>query len=253
MATAGLASRSMKRNVGVLAATQTLFQCTNIMSIATTPLAGLAMLGNDTPYATIPIFLTHFGMMLVTLPAALFMGRVGRKAGFSLGACLGIIGGFVSCSAIWAQNFSLLCLGAFLQGTSAAFAWHYRFAAADVATDAFRPKAISLVMTGGIFAAILGPQAAKSSVALFDPVIFAGVYVVLAAFSLGMLLLVQLVDIPKPVAQPDGRSGRTMREIAQQPLFIAAVLSSMFGYAVMTLVMSATPLAMNGLRISVRR
>lgn len=235
---------SMRRNVGILAMAQVLFQCTQIMSIATTPLAGLAMLSPGSPYATVPIFLSNLGLMLITLPAALLMGRIGRKGGFSLGAGLGIIGGVTSFAAIWQQHFGLLCAGAFLQGASGAFAWHYRFAAADMATVEFRAKAISLVMAGGVVAAVLGPQAAKWAVALFDPVLFAGVYVVLAAFSLGMLLLVQFVDIPFVVTAHGGRGGRPMREIARQPIFITAVLSSMFGYAVMTLVMSATPLAM---------
>ncbi len=235
---------SMRRNVAILAGAQVLFQCTQIMSIATTPLAGLGMLSPGSPYATVPIFLSNLGLMLVTLPAALLMGRFGRRAGFSLGATLGIIGGFTSLTGIVQQEFALLCLGALLQGSSAAFAWHYRFAAADMATADFRAKAISLVMAGGVVAAFLGPQAAKWAVTLFDPMLFAGVYLVLSGFALGALLLVQLVDIPLVAAAKGGRGGRPMREIARQPKFIAAVLSSMFGYAVMTLVMSATPLAM---------
>ncbi len=235
----------MRRNVAVLAMAQVLFQCTQIMSIATTPLAGLAMLGGDTPYATVPIFLTHLGLMSVTLPAALLMGSVGRRAGFSLGAVLGMVSGFTSFLAIWNQSFVLLCIGAVLQGASAAFAWHYRFAAADVATPQFRAKAISLVMAGGVIAAFLGPQIAKWSVGLFNPMLFAGVYLVLSALAFGMLVLVQFVEIPFVATAHGGRGGRPMRVIARQPKFLAAVLSSMFGYAVMTLVMSATPLAMH--------
>ncbi len=235
----------MRRNVGLLAMTQMLFQSTQIMSIATTPLAGLAMLDPGSPYATVPIFLANLGLMLVTLPAALLMGSVGRRAGFSFGACLGILGGAISFLAVWRQQFGLLCLGAFLQGSSGAFAWHYRFAAADMATPAFRAKAIALVMTGGLLAALVGSQAARWAVDLFNPIMFAGVYVTLAAFALGMFVLVQFIDIPFVATAHSGRGGRPMREIARQPMFIAAVLSSMFGYAVMTLVMSATPLAMH--------
>ncbi len=235
----------MRRNVAILASTQALFQCTQVMSIATTPLAALSMLGSDTPYATVPIFLSNLGLMLVTLPAALLMGRVGRCGGFSLGAIFGIIGGTLSFVSIWLQSFPLLCFGALMQGASGAFAWHYRFAAADMATADFRAKAISLVMAGGVVAAFVGPQTAKWAVTLFDPVLFAGVYVMVAVFALGMLVLVQLVEIPFTPTAHAGRGGRPMSEIARQPQFIAAVLSSMFGYAVMTLVMSATPLAMH--------
>ena len=244
MTDASTPARSTRLNVAILATAQVLFQCTQSMSIATTPLAAYAMLGTDKTLATVPVFMSNFGLMLVTLPAALLMGRVGRKAGFSLGALLGIIGGLTSFSAIYLQHFGLLCLGALLQGSSGAFAWHYRFAAADMATVEFRPKALSLVMAGGVVAGLLGPQTAKWAVDLFNPMMFAGVYAVLAVFSLGMMLMVQLVDIPFTPTAESGRGGRPMREIARQPRFIAAVLSSMFGYAVMTLVMSATPLAM---------
>jgi MFS family permease len=234
----------MRRNVTILAAALVLFQSTQSMSIATTPLAAYAMLGADKSWATLPIFLTNLGLMLVTLPAALLMGSVGRRTGFTVGAALGIAGGLFSFLAIWKQLFWLLCLGAFLQGGSGAFAWHYRFAAADSATERFRPKALSLVMAGGVVAGLIGPETAKWAVSLFDPMLFAGVYAVLALFAFGMLLLMQLVDIPFVRTPESGRGGRPMAEIARQPMFVTAVLSSMFGFAVMTLVMSATPLSM---------
>lgn len=233
-------------NVLVLATAQILFHCTQSMAIATTPLAAYGMLGTDKTLATVPIFLSHFGLMSTTFPAALLMGRIGRRAGFSIGALIGIAGAIVSFLGIWWQNFILLCVGGYMQGASAAFAWHYRFAATDTASDAFKPKALSLVMAGGVIAGVLGPQTAKWSVDLFHPVLFAGVYVMTGLFSLGMLALVQLVQIPTPPKRTMAETGRPLGEIVRQPVFITAVTSSMFGYAVMTLVMSATPLAMLG-------
>lgn len=236
-----------RRNVAVLAAAQALFHCTQTMSIATTPLAAFVMLGPDSKIlATMPIFLAHLGLMCTTLPAALLMGRIGRRPGFTLGATLGIIGGLVSFAGIWWQSFALLCLGGFLQGASAAFAWHYRFAATDMADPSFRAKAISLVMAGGVVAGIIGPEMAKWAVDLLHPVVFAGVYLTISATSAVMLLLMQLIQIPAPAKSDTGAGGRPMSEIACQPVFIAAAMSSMIGYAVMTLVMSATPLAMYG-------
>lgn len=235
---------TMRRTVAILAVALILFQATQTMSIATTPLAAHAMLGVDKTFATLPIFLTNLGLMTVTLPASLLMGRVGRRVGFSLGAGFGILGGLTSFFGIWQQSFVLLCLGAFLQGGSGAFAWHYRFAAADAATAPFRAKALSLVMAGGVAAGFIGPQVAKWAVDLLDPVLFAGVYVMLGLFAFGMLLLMQLIDIPHVQTADGGRGGRPMSEIARQPAFMTAVLSSMFGFASMTLVMSATPLAM---------
>jgi MFS family permease len=235
---------TMRWNVGVLAVALVLFQSTQTMSIATTPLAAWAMLGVDKTWATLPIFLTNLGLMLVTLPAALLMGSVGRRIGFSVGACLGLLGGVLSFCGIWWQSFLLLCVGAFLQGGSGAFAWHYRFAAADSATADFRAKALSLVMAGGVLAGFVGPQTAKWSVDLLNPILFAGVYVMLGLFAFGMLILMQMVDIPHVKTEHSGRGGRPMSEIARQPAFITAIVSSMFGFATMTLIMSATPLAM---------
>ncbi len=235
-----------RRNVAVLAAGQALFHCTQTMAIATTPLAALAILGPEHAIAaTVPIFLAHFGLMCTTLPAALLMGRIGRKPGFSLGATVGIAGGIVSFFGIWYQSFILLCVGGFLQGTAAAFAWHYRFAATDVADQNFKAKAISLVMAGGVVAGIAGPQMAKWSVDAL-PYMFAGVYLTVAACAAAMLLLMQLIQIPTPAKTDTGAGGRPMAEIMRQPAFIAAVTASMIGYAIMTLVMSATPLAMKG-------
>jgi MFS family permease len=244
MATAATTETPMRRNVAVLAVALVLFQSTQTMSIATTPLAGYAMLGVDKTWATLPIFLTNLGLMLVTLPAALLMGSVGRKTGFSLGAACGILGAILSFFGIWQQSFLLLCVGAFLQGASGAFAWHYRFAAADSATPEFRAKALSLVMAGGVIAGFIGPQTAKWAVDLLHPILFAGVYVMLGLFAAGMLILMQMVDIPHVKTEHSGRGGRPMLEIARQPAFITAIISSMFGFAVMTLIMSATPLAM---------
>jgi MFS family permease len=215
------------------------------MAIATTPLAAYAMLGADQKaYATIPIFVTHAALMATTLPGALLMGRIGRRPGFTLGAACGVLGGFVSFLAILWQNFALLCLGGALQGMSAAFAWHYRFAATDTAPPDYRAKAISLVMAGGVVAGLAGPTLATWGVALFDPIHFAGVYLIASALSALMLLLVQLIRIPTPETGTANEGGRPMREIARQPAFIVAVMAAMIGYAVMTLVMSATPLAM---------
>jgi MFS family permease len=237
-------SRSVYRNVSVLAVAQGLFMSVQAMGIATSPLAGHALLGADKSLATLPIFLNHAGIMLTTIPASLLMGRIGRRAGFSIGALLGVAFGVLAAYAIWCQSFWLLCASALLQGASAAFAWYYRFAAADASPMAFKPKAISLVMAGGVLAGFLGPQLAKWTVHWFDPIAFMGVYVAAALIGLTSLILVQALRIPTPTAEQRAGGGRPLREIARQPAYRVALLSSMFGYAVMTLVMSATPLAM---------
>ncbi|MGE0698747.1 MAG: MFS transporter [Hyphomicrobiaceae bacterium] len=233
-----------RRNVALLAVAQALFMCTQSMGIATTPLAGHSLLGVDKSLATLPIFLNHAGIMLTTIPASLLMGRIGRRAGFSIGACLAIVFGLVAAYAVVIRRFDLLCVSALLQGSAAAFAWYYRFAAADTSPDAFKPKAISYVMAGGIAAGFIGPEIAKRTVDWFAPVTFMGVYVAIAITGALSLVLMQALRIPRLTAAERAEGGRPLLEIMRQPTYIAALISSMFGYGVMTLVMSATPLAM---------
>lgn len=233
-----------RRNVAVLAFAQGLFMTTQSMGIATTPLAGYALLGADKSLATLPIFLNHAGIMLVTIPASLLMARIGRRAGFTIGASLAIVFGLLAAWAIWVQSFPLLCVSALLQGAAAAFAWYYRFAAADASPANFKAKAISYVMAGGIAAGLFGPELAKRTVDWFAPVTFMGVYVAIACVGLASTLLVQALRIPRLTTGEQASGGRPMREIARQPAFVAALISSMLGYGVMTLVMSSTPLAM---------
>jgi len=236
--------RRVYRNVSVLALAQGLFMSVQAMGIATSPLAGYALLGPDKSLATLPIFLNHAGIMLTTIPASLLMARIGRRAGFSVGALIGVVFGMLAAYAVWQQDFWLLCVAALLQGASAAFAWYYRFAAADASPPEFKPKAISLVMAGGVVAGLVGPQLAKWTVHWFDPVAFMGVYVAVALVSLVSLFVVQWVRIPSLTIAERAVGGRSLAEIARQPAYPVALISSMFGYAVMTLVMSATPLAM---------
>jgi len=239
-----LPPQTVRHNVPVLALCQALFMSVQTIGIATTPLAAYALLGTDKSLATFPIFLVHAGVMLTTVPASFLMARIGRRGGFSVGAVAGIASGLISTAAIFLQNFPLLCVGALLQGTAAAFAWYFRFAAADAAAPQKRAQAISLVMAGGVLAGLLGPQTAKWAVHWFDPVVFAGCYVAVSLLSVGVLGLVQFLRIPGLTAEQRAAGGRPMRQIIRQPSYIVALISSMFGYGVMTLVMSATPIAM---------
>ena len=233
-----------RRNVALLAIAQALFMCTQAMGIATTPLAAHSLLGVDKSLATLPIFLNHAGIMLTTIPASLLMGRIGRRAGFTIGAVLAIVFGALAAYAMVIRSFELLCVSALLQGSAAAFAWYYRFAAADASPEGFKPKAISYVMAGGIAAGFLGPQIAKWTVDWFAPVTFMGVYIAVIITGALSVLLMQFLRIPRLTAAERAEGGRPMSVIIRQPAYIAALISSMFGYGVMTLVMSETPLAM---------
>jgi MFS family permease len=260
--TAADAGTPLRRNISILAVAQALFQSVQGMAIATTPLAALAILGQDTglvsqpqfrwlglakdsQLATVPIFLAHLGLMSTTIPASMLMARLGRRAGFTVGGIAGVLSGVISLIGIFQQNFALMCLGAYFQGVAGAFAWYFRFAAADAADASYKAKAISLVMAGGVLAGFIGPQTAKWSVDLLSPVIYGGVYVMVALFSCLIVAVVQALDIPPLTAAQKAEGGRPLLTIMRQPTYLVALTSSMFGFAVMTLVMSATPLAMH--------
>jgi MFS family permease len=232
------------RNVSLLALSQGLFMSVQAMGIATTPLAAHSLLGTDKSLATVPIFLAHAGIMLGTIPASLLMDRIGRRGGFTLGTTTGLVFGLIAAYAVTIRSFEWLCFAALLQGLSASFAWYYRFAAADTSPLHFKARAISYVMLGGVIAGFIGPQLAKWSVDWFAPVTFMGVYITISLVSLVSTLVVQFLRIPSLSAGERASGGRPLRVIAAQPTYRVALISSMLGYGVMTLVMSATPLAM---------
>ncbi|MEO3429826.1 MFS transporter [Pelagibius sp. CAU 1746] len=230
-------------SVAILAVCQALGMSCMALSITITALVG-SSLAPSPSLATLPLSLQFVSTALLTIPVSLLMGRFGRRTGFTLGSLLGIIGGAVSCAAVFLADFWLFCVGAGFLGGFATHVALYRFAAADVAGPAQRSRAISYVMVGGVIAAILGPELAKWSRDLFAPVLFAGGYASLSVLAFGTLVLVQLVALPAPLSRHDRVKGRPLAEIVRQPTLIVAVLCAMVSYGAMNLVMVSTPLAM---------
>src|SRR5690348_13922418 len=200
----------------------------NSTLIAINGLAGLAL----SPYkglATLPVTCWVAGAAMATMPASLHMKRVGRQAGLASGTLWGIVGALICGSAIYLQNFWLLCFGTLVWGVYNAYGQYYRFAAAEVSTPDFRPMAISLVLAGGLVGGILGPTLARFSVDLLAKR-FMGAYLVLIGFAIATMILLRFIRIPTPSAAEKSSSGRPLSEIAAQPKFIVAVLSAAIGY-----------------------
>lgn len=208
-------------------------------------LAGQSLAPNPC-LATLPISLIVFGSMLAAPWLSRFMQTHGRRAGFWLGATGGLLGAATSAYALLLGSFALLLLGAFLTGIYMSAQGFYRFAAADTASEAFRPKAISYVMAGGLVSAILGTQLVKFTVEAL-PVVFLGAYlaaIVLNVVGMGLFLA---LDIPRPAARSETEpKGRSLRELLASPPILAAVICGMVSYALMNLVMTSTPLAVVG-------
>lgn len=233
------------RNVAVLAVCQALtMSCLSLLMTVSAVVGD--MLAADPKLATFPLALMFLAVLGSTIPASFFMQRFGRRAGFTLGAVAGFLGALICAAAIWVGSFVLLCVGSLFLGAMAVHGGFYRFAAADTASETFRPKAISLVMAGGIGAAILGPELAKHTRTLFEPLLFFGGYLAIAGLNVLVGLLLRLIDIPRPPRQSRATSGRPLLEIATQPVFLVAVLAAMVGYGAMNLIMVPTPLAMLG-------
>jgi len=205
-----------------------------------------SMLAADQALSTLPIAVQQAGVMAATIPIALLMARIGRRPGFWIGAALGAAGAVIATVAIYRSSFAEFCLGTFLLGMNRGAAQQYRFAAAEIADEAFRSKAISLVLAGGVVSAIFGAEVAIWSRDLFAPVLFAGCYAMIVVLFLASAILLYFVDLPKPAAPVLARKGRKLREIAVEPAFITAAVAAMVAYGVMSLVMTATPIAMLG-------
>jgi MFS family permease len=240
-----LKRRRARRNVLLLALCQALYMSGTSLVLTVTALAGASL----TPHqllATLPLSLQFIATMATTIPASMLMRRFGRRAGFALGATVGIAGGIFSVLALLWGNFVLFCIGGTMFGILNGFAVFYRFAAADTADPAFRAKAISLVMAGGVVAAFIGPNLAKFGADAISGPVYAGSFAALAVVHLVALLLLTLIDIPRPTTAERAASGAPWATILRRPAFLVAMFAAVAGYASMNLVMTATPLAMVG-------
>lgn len=240
--------RKARYNALVLAVAQALYGISMTTQFLLSGLVGtlLAPQGYEF-FATLPLSLMMLANMAAVIPAAMMMRRYGRRAGFMFSSCFAIAGPAVAAHAIYLQSFPLFCAGTMIMGVYQGFSVYFRFAAADTASEAFRPRAISWVLAGGVAAAILGPNLANWTSDLFLPVPFMGAYVAMIGIGVLALVTAALVDSPPPSpAARRGGTGRPLTEIMAQPVFITAALTGMISYGLMNLVMTATPLAMIG-------
>jgi len=232
----------MRRQVLVLAAAQAIFQTAAALVMTVGGLAG-AKLAHSTTLATLPIATMFLGTAIGTFPASMWMTRVGRRAGFVLGALVGVVGGLVGAFGIWISSLEMLAAGTFLVGIYQAFSQFYRFAASEVADEAYRPRAIALVLAGGIIAAFAGPWLARIGGPLLAPV-YAGSFLLLALVSLLGAAVLMVLHMPAPAAALGRATGRPLRKIVCQPIYLSALFGAGTGYGIMILAMTATPIAM---------
>ncbi len=234
-----------RRNVAVLVCAQAFLGAQMAMIFVVGGLAGQSLASNVC-FATLPISLIVLGSMLSASPLSAAMQRFGRRAGFLIGAMAGAAGAGISGYGLYIASFPIFLLGSLITGIYMSSQGFFRFAAADTASEAFRPKAISYVLAGGLASAIIGPQLVKvTSQSMVIP--FLGTYLAVVAINLSGSLMFLFLDIPKPpVPEKDAPRGRSRMELLKTPRIAVAVICAMVSYALMNLVMTSTPLAVVG-------
>lgn len=242
--------RLARRNAMVLSASMALAGANAAVVIATGSLIG-SLLAPKPTLATLPVTAFVFGTALFAYPASNLMKKIGRRAGFMVGCLAGVSAGLLGALAIWTASFWLYVLATTSAGAYQSFVTLYRYAAADTATPGFRPKAISWVMTGGILAAVVGPQLVITTKDLFTPLTFLGTYLGQAAVAVLAIAVVSRFEDGPPLSEATMSAARPLGEIIRNVRFLAAVLCGTVAQAMMNMVMTATPIAMVGCGFSV--
>ena len=234
-----------RRNVRVLVAAQAVLGAQMPMIFTIAGLAGTTLSPNRC-WATLPITMAVVGSMLTATPLSALMQRHGRRAGFAVGALGGMAGAALGAWGLVTASFGLFLLGSLCTGIYMSAQGFYRFAAADTASPAFRPKAISWVMAGGLLSAVVGPELVKLTAdAMVVP--FLGTYLAVIALNAAGIFLFAFLDIPKPAAPaPDAPRMRSRADMLRDPRIAVAIICATVSYALMNLVMTSSPLAVVG-------
>lgn len=234
-----------KRNVIVLVLAQAFLGAQMPMIFTIGGLAGQSLASNAC-WATLPISMIVLGSMLSATPISGIMQKFGRRVGFLIGVTGGMLGAAIGSYGLYVASFPIFLLGSLFTGIYMSAQGFYRFAAADTASDAFRPKAISYVMAGGLVSAIIGPQIVKATSDAFV-VPFMGTYMAVIALNLFGALIFLGLDIPRPEkAAANAPTGRSRMELLRTPRVAVAMICALVSYALMNLVMTSTPLAVVG-------
>lgn len=231
-----------KGNIARLTVAQALAGANSTVVYATGAIVG-NMLAPSRALATLPISIFVVGMAACSLPAGAIAQRHGRRAAFLTGTGLGVLAGLLAALAAVLASFWLFCVATFFGGAYAAVVLSFRFAAADCVPPERRPRALSLVMAGGVLAGVIGPQLVTRTMYLWAPYTFAATFVAQAAVAALSALILLGVRLPMP-STSEAAGGRPLGVIARQPRFVIAVICAVVSYLLMNFLMTAAPLAM---------
>ena len=231
-----------RANVIRLALAQALAGANSVVVFATGAIVG-HMLAPTPALATLPITIFVVGMAACTLPAGAIAQRHGRRATFLLGTVCGVLVGLLAALAVIIGSFWLFCAATFFGGAYGAVVLSFRFAAADCVPADKRPRALSLVMAGGVFAGVIGPQLVTHTMYLWMPYMFAATFLAQAAVAALSAVILAGIRLPMPTAE-ERSGGRPLALIIRQPRFLIAVTCGVVSYLLMNFLMTAAPLAM---------
>ncbi|MBL6851049.1 MAG: MFS transporter [Candidatus Puniceispirillales bacterium] len=228
-----------KRNTLILSIAQGLSITTTNINMINTGLVG-TILSTNSALATIPLSLQFLTIALTLIPVSLLMGKFGRRPMFLIGALCAFIGCLIIAFSILSKSFSLFILGSILLGFSQANQQFYRYAAADNVSSNLKSKAISLVLAGGVIAAIVGPEISKYSFDFFPNYIYLASYLFAALIQILNFIILVFIKIEKPKLNQNPI--RPLSSILFQKQLIIAILAAAIGYSLMSFIMTATPL-----------
>jgi len=195
--------------------------------------------------STLPMSISVVGIAIGAVIASKLMSITGRKVGFIVASAGNTLVSVLAAYSIFIQSFSLYCFVNFFLGMGMAFTHQYRFAAAESVNKDKVPRAISIILLGGIVSAFIGPSVANFSKDMFSNHMYVGSYLSLAALTFLPTIFFLFYKNTSKIEISVKYSGRSYLELVSQPRFLQAVISSAFGYAIMTFLMTGTPLSMH--------
>ena len=195
--------------------------------------------------STLPISVSIIGIAFGAIIATKLMSLIGRKAGFIIASLVSSAVSILAAFSIMEQNFVIYCIANFFIGIGMAFTHQYRFAAAESVEKSKAPKAISIILLGGIVSAFLGPSLANYSKDIVTTHLYVGSYLSLAILTFIPSIIFLFYKNNSKLNYNEKSSGRSYMELISQPKFLQAVVASAFGYAIMTFLMTATPISMH--------
>ena len=195
--------------------------------------------------STLPMSISVVGIAVGAIFATKLMSLIGRKAGFIFASLGNSLVSILAAYSIMEQNFIIFCIANFFLGVGMAFTHQYRFAAAESVEKDKIPKAISIILLGGIISAFVGPGIANYSKDIVSDQLYVGSYISLSILTIIPMIFFLFYENISKLKTEIKYSGRSYLELISQPKFLQAMVASAFGYAIMTFLMTATPLSMH--------